>query len=525
MCMLCAVIACNRESEEYHNDTGSSLTEEQALSAFAQTLSKAVFESEEIRVCLKNEALKQIDKDYDVFYPVVKDQILDNGKTFRETLLNYTDEKELLEIESRLPLLTIYVPDMRWLGTEEFYPDIWDTSLPYVLTTYKYNGQCKYLFAEGFKVDELSCGVFPDKPTLIIKNNERIKCSTVGKSTNVTYQFIDPVFNGLQSKYNHPFTPEVSYWEFDTEDVSNYIDADTLSHISPLAVTAYETLLPYANVSSQKDYCYYGMTSPDSKGVLNINVIDRLFRFRIKKEAFSTISDDFIKTNGSQDPQTQVVEIADVDGGPYDENEVLSRIWSDGVFEIGLYIMYGNNANSIRTIEKYISARPQDLFQIKRIKKEYWHSTWVKWYRNWRYTVNIDDIESKWYYPESMDLVDWDLLEGHSDVTYRFFEVDSGDESNESETISFKYVINLNQTFDTSNDNHKTQLGLSGNCEYQDTQSISLKWKQENEKLGDVVVDYNTPYILGKDSNNKYQLNPLSSNNIIINILPYYEVK
>ena len=114
MCMLCAVIACNRESEEYHNDTGSSLTEEQALSAFAQTLSKAVFESEEIRVCLKNEALKQIDNDYDVFYPVVKDQILDNGKTFRETLLNYTDEKELLEIESRLPLLTIYVPDMRW---------------------------------------------------------------------------------------------------------------------------------------------------------------------------------------------------------------------------------------------------------------------------------------------------------------------------------------------------------------------------------------------------------------------------
>ena len=95
--MLCAVIACNRESEEYHNDTGSSLTEEQALSAFAQTLSKAVFESEEIRVCLKNEALKQIDNDYDVFYPVVKDQILDNGKTFRETLLNYTDEKEPLK--------------------------------------------------------------------------------------------------------------------------------------------------------------------------------------------------------------------------------------------------------------------------------------------------------------------------------------------------------------------------------------------------------------------------------------------
>lgn len=40
MCMLCAVIACNRESEEYHNDTVSSLTEEQALSAFAQTSQK-----------------------------------------------------------------------------------------------------------------------------------------------------------------------------------------------------------------------------------------------------------------------------------------------------------------------------------------------------------------------------------------------------------------------------------------------------------------------------------------------------
>ena len=126
---------------------------------------------------------------------------------------------------------------------------------------------------------------------------------------------------------------------------------------------------------------------------------------------------------------------------------------------------------------------------------------------------------------EALKQIDNDYDVFYPDVTYRFFEVDSGDESHESETISFKYVINLNQTFDTSNDNHKTQLGLSGNCEYQDTQSISLKWKQENERLGDVVVDYNTPYILGKDSNNKYQLNPLSSNNIIINILPYYEVK
>lgn len=266
------------------------------------------------------------------------------------------------------------------------------------------------------------------------------------------------------------------------------------------------------------------MTSPDSKGVLDINVIDRLFRFRIKKEAFSTISDDFIKTNGPQDPQTQVVEIADVDGGPYDENEVLSRIWSDGVFEIGLYIMYGNNANSIRTIEKYISARPQDLFQIKRIKKEYWHSTWVKWYRNWRYTVNIDDIESKWYYPESLDLVDWDLLEGHSDVTYRFFEVDSGTETTLSSNLSYKYVTNFNTTFEYSDENYKVSLGLSDSCEESNTSTVTYKWSQNSENLGEINVIYNTPYICGKQGN-KYEIKGLSSEMIIINILPFYQVR
>jgi len=520
--LLFAIAACSKGLNESTKDEGVTVfSESQALESFAKVLSKAVFESEELRVFLKEQSLNTFDNDYDVFYPFVKDKLLKSGLTFRDHLLKYIPENELKAIEKSAPLLTIYVPDTRWLGENEFYAGNWDCSSPHVLTTYRHRGVCKFLFAEGNKIDKLRPGVVPDIPTLIIKSNERMKASPSTKSGEVQYSFIDPAFNGVRTKYQHPFDPEVSYWNYDVESVSNSISADSLLSISPMTAHAYEILKPYANISSQRDYCYYGMTSTTSKGIYNKNVVDRLFRFRILPEAFSKISDDFYHTNNATDPYLQERETADVDDGYYGKEEIISKIWSDGYFEIGLSILYGDNATNSTYVEKFISIRPQDLFQIKKVKKEYWHSTWFKWYQNWLYSVNPKDLASKWYYPSSIiELVDWDLTKGHTEVKFRFFEVDSDAEFEKEEKFSYKFLIKLDLMFDSK---EKIKLGLSTQYEASGTKTFKVKWKQKNDPLGEFIVGYNTPYISNK-TDNRYSLYELSSGSIVMNILPFKTV-
>ena len=56
---------------------------------FALILSKALYDNESLRDFVQKEALKQFDKDYDVFYPSVRERIVAGGLTFRELLCRY----------------------------------------------------------------------------------------------------------------------------------------------------------------------------------------------------------------------------------------------------------------------------------------------------------------------------------------------------------------------------------------------------------------------------------------------------
>lgn len=65
----------------------SELTTAEAQIRFAKLLSQAASGSIEVRRFLKKEATKQFDNDYDVFYPLVKNKIVADGKSFRDILL------------------------------------------------------------------------------------------------------------------------------------------------------------------------------------------------------------------------------------------------------------------------------------------------------------------------------------------------------------------------------------------------------------------------------------------------------
>jgi hypothetical protein len=83
------------------------------LEKFAKILSKAVTKDPSVRAFIKKKALERIDNDYDVIYNFVKDEQLSNGKTFRDVLVSFTNEKDSFTyVEGNLPLATIYVPQL-----------------------------------------------------------------------------------------------------------------------------------------------------------------------------------------------------------------------------------------------------------------------------------------------------------------------------------------------------------------------------------------------------------------------------
>lgn len=94
---------------------------ETAQREFAKILSNAVYDNMALRQFLKDEAIKQFDNDYDVFYPLVKGMEVMAGKTFYDILLDYSSEDELNSIENAVPLLNIYVPDLSLFGNITAY--------------------------------------------------------------------------------------------------------------------------------------------------------------------------------------------------------------------------------------------------------------------------------------------------------------------------------------------------------------------------------------------------------------------
>ena len=132
--------SCTKENEETINEAESPVVmneNERSLSDFAVILSKAINQEPELREFIRNEALKQFDKDHDVFYPFVKDAMVAGDKTFRDILADYDYENKLSSIELELPLLDILVPDWSWIASECFSVNNWDTNEDLVSVTYR----------------------------------------------------------------------------------------------------------------------------------------------------------------------------------------------------------------------------------------------------------------------------------------------------------------------------------------------------------------------------------------------------
>jgi len=156
---------------------------------FGKALLEAMKNSPSLRKFIKTEALKKFNHDYDVLFATVKNEIVEEGKTFRDIILenlekNGQSEEILKQIEFTNPLLTIFVPS---LPENSFSAETWDTEnqIPDVaLRLFTTNDVPCFSLEKGEYV--LEAKYIPSFPIVVIKHNERVI-----SSLNEGYEFIE----------------------------------------------------------------------------------------------------------------------------------------------------------------------------------------------------------------------------------------------------------------------------------------------------------------------------------------------
>lgn len=220
-----------------------SLTENDAKQKFAEILSKAIYENIDLRSFIKDKAIQQFDNDFDVFYPILKNEEVGNSETFRNILLKYTTEEELNNIERALPLLNIYVPDLSLFTN--ITPYNWDITDDQIPVTFRENQTSKMLlYFNGEKSGEIPQNSIPGFHLLVVKNNERvIPVSINTRGIANSYQFIDKAFDGTNSKQHTTLTRSMS-----EPDNIDWLSEDI---VDPIVKSAYEKMKE--NPSLQRD--------------------------------------------------------------------------------------------------------------------------------------------------------------------------------------------------------------------------------------------------------------------------------
>lgn len=487
-----------------------------AQQEFAKILSKAVFNNTEVRQFLKNEAIKQFDNDYDVFYPYVKDKVVAESKTFRDILLSYCDdEKTLLEIEETLPLLNILVPDLSYVG--DFRAENWDTSDNEVAVSYLTDKNEVELFADGENLDILEPGEIPGFPVLVVKNNERLKITASTKAAGTSlysYDFISDAFNGqlrpqTKSDTDIPLNPEVA---------DNFLPA---SEVDQSIVQAY--IESKSNPSAlDRDYVYYGLSKANPhNGVLNANVRETLYKFKIDFSKYGLIADQ-----NTEDPHLQDVVNKK---GPLTNAEVLARIWTKGKFEIyfDAYMCIGKfGAIQCNSIPFSVEAR--ELFDIAKIHLWRKHSTA---FRHSKYTYSVDpkNLISKWVVTKNkvggkyVFTAPWDLANNSLNIIMAIYERDASITTTHSSTITSEFAGNANFSSTHTDGGHVNKIDVGIGSKTSQSETITTVREEKNDDLGRITASFCDPIILSERTKNGvkgYNIFTLNNGAVEIMMLP-----
>ncbi|WP_223580991.1 hypothetical protein [Sphingobacterium sp. GVS05A] len=479
--------------------------ENAAKEKFAIILSKAVSSNQSMRNFIQEEALKMMDNDYDVFYPFIKDEILDNNLSFRDNLLKVTDQETLNRIEGQLPLLTIYVPTL----PSGFSPETWTPrdEIPAVVAEGNYKNNELPFFQNGEEKIKIKANQIPGFPTLVVKSNERIAVknrallasSGSGQNVKGNYQFISSEFENkeirsgvakaankrdlnISKKANSTSLSGVSWGERKTT-----IDLDLYNIVTS---GIFHTITAYKEFENQsdawhRDYIYYRLQPNSTEGKFQRGLYREFIHYlSISESGFN------LMTNTNSDPDDPILSQSKV-GSP--------NFWSDGYFELRFDVISNAKDGVGERFTDIKSIKPQDLFDI-----EYGIVGGSVYY--------IKKITPK-FAKVDIPLQEWDL----ENLTYGWkisvSELDQASTSTVSTTNTSKFATNFGL------DNIKKGLKFGASAEISSSKTHSYTVQNVTDELGDVLVYFGDKLCLGK-SPTGYLFNTVYNSNISMLVAP-----
>ena len=500
-----------------------------AESQFAIILSKAVSKNEALRVFIKKEALKTFDKDYDVFYPYVKNLEVSEKQTFRDIILSYADnEEQLLSIEASVPKLNILVPDFSWVSKECFNVVKWDTSSEYVAVGYDDMLQEHPLFYNGQLLGKMPSDAFPGFPTLIVKSNERMKENPVRtKSGEFKFEFIDEAFDGTKETKGGMWG--YCAWDMCNENKpfdlvapgDNFISEEDLNVISPETIRAYKEFGTGWNNGVQRDYINYGMSKRNiNKGTLNKFERDLLYCISLTTEAFWMAADSV------GDPDLSILHTGRDDCPEFDE--ALRRLWGEGCFEIKLDF-YKNFVDaapaSIGNIMLPLS--PKDVMYVTKLHRTF---QWNFFGNNWSsYSIYKENVKPKWFYPGdgggALNMIKngWDLLTESDNVWVKITEIDNTVTRTMTETKTFKHAATIGLNAEGKWEKLGLGLSFSYNNEKTETKQFSVSYTEGSDDLGFFPIGFEESIITecgNYEERKGYQLKRFGTSYCQFSIIP-----
>lgn len=499
---------------------------------FARAFGKAIKESPELRGIIKEEALKMMNKDYDVLYQMIKDRPL-NGNIMRSSEMSYNtvralilshfeNEGDLIEIESQLPLLTIFVPK---LPENSFSAETWDTEdenqLPVVAIRLDNHNEVPMIDLINDYEYVLEPDLIPGYPVIVIKNNERLvvnqgenhnyRKSTrlIQTSDNMSFRFIDdnfdPVITPISPVEPLPGDPTDPIYGgggsnlligggANSEGVSdNGVSCNNPNFIPGRQNNVAQFLKDARNAFEnsgitapwQRDNIYYQLTPQETTNDwVGGRYVESISYFRLQGTNPTAVFELLANQHAASDPDPQSIN----HGFDRNPNKVP---WTDGSFEIGISLI--DNAKQRATInaqgsfpasaEQLFTFTQQTVTRRRGCCGFFWNRTY------WKPVITGYkgiDFNNACATCETLEFHEWDLLEYSNRWTYEFKELDYDVDITEGRSQTRKYNTNFQLTVPIK----KVGLQFGGSIEDTDNTTRSYKWKAGDDFLGQFDVGF-----------------------------------
>jgi len=391
---------------------------------------------------------------------LVKEARLGNNHTFRETLLSYfSSEADLIKIEDKLPLLTIFVPT---LPEGTFSAQTWDveSQIPDVAIRLRGTNEIPIVKATGEQMI-LEADLIPGYPVIVVKNNERMiserqygyqfsaATRTLKNDSGLSYKFVDDIFDRYLPKKDQKFSQErVSLPDQKIQD-------------------AYKI---YKNADGwQRDYIYYGITPNNPNGQFSYDFKEYISSFTVMGDALLVYK-----------------KMAEQSGDPFIKSGPKSSGWSDGFFEIRCATIIQAKNGIGPEIDSRFIAKGADFFDVK--YKVCRRGIWPFRYDYYQ----VESVKARLVLT-NMPLVNWDLESYAPTFRIDVEEADNTEIIRRTITQTNEFATN----FDIQGTILKIGLKFGGSMKKTLTSDVEISTTLDSDPLGQVTVNFADKILLG----------------------------